>query len=75
MLKKNVVNFHSVASSFCSSSTYPDRVDCVKNMYLKYPLETPRNLLEFCFHDLLDTLLNYFQSFSLLGPAWKDQNG
>jgi len=36
-----------------------NRINCVHfvfKMYLKYLLETPGNLLEFCFHYLLDTL-------------------
>jgi len=35
-------------------------------MYLKYPLKTPVNLLEFCFHDLLDTLFKFSECIFVL---------
>jgi len=46
-----------MVSSRCHRKNCISCVDCIKNLYLKYRLETSGNLLECCFHDLLDMLL------------------
>jgi len=46
-------------TSRCHGTSRIDCVECVEVCSGNYLLEIPGNLLEFCFHDFLDTLVQW----------------